>query len=203
MSEKVLLPDGVKPQQRRILLPNEVDDVRKKILAPDSKIYLSPMARAEAERRKAADSGELTIGRRFNHAERRWHIRFAERMRRRQVRASYRRQRRLDLATFAVATQHYDAATKQTVRLTSDGKPLKVVERPPSLDVRIPTGFMARIEFKDGGYHSPGEPLRKSKAQVEMEVNERLGVFPQAEIAKVKRQKGSFQWPKPKVKVEA
>jgi hypothetical protein len=204
-SPLVVSPDA---RKGRILLPGEVDDIRKKITLPgDSKILLSPMARREAEQRKQredAESGDIGYAVKFNHQQRRWHLRYAAKMRRRQARHADRKQRRLEEQIHLYATQQYDASLRRTVRSNSRGETLKVVQRPATRQFQIEGGYLNEIEFRDGRLIAPGEPLRKSKEQVELETNVRLGVYPKAKISKLSRNYiGSLRARKPRTAKEA
>lgn len=190
-------------RKSKILLPGEVDDIRKKIALPgDSKILLSPIARKEAEARRQRAEAEqgFEYATKFNHQQRRWHLRYAAKMRRRATRAGERKQRRLEEQIHLYATQQYDASLRRTVRSNSRGETLKVIQRPAIRQIRIEGGYLNSIEFRDGKLVANGAPLRKSKVQLELEANVRLGVYPQATITKTHRLKGSWAPPKPKKK---
>jgi hypothetical protein len=211
-SEHLPSPLIVGPDARKgkILLPGEVEDIRKKITLPgDSKILLSPMARREAEQRKQREDAEqhgddLQYAVKFNHAQRRWHLRYAAKMRRRQARAEARKQRRLEQTIFSFATQHYDASLRRTVRFNSLGEPIKVIQRPADRQIRIEGGYLNEIEYRDGKLVALGEPLRKSKAQMELEANVKLGIYPKVKISKLSRSYiGSLRTRKPRTAKEA
>lgn len=134
-------------------------EIAKGIIAPVKRL-LTRQGQPEPE------EGELQYAVRFNHARRRWNIRFAARMRRRQVRAEIRKQVRLDRAMHNYATQRYDPAIKKIVRLNSKGEPIAVVSRPPLVKMRSRIGYLQE--------NGPAQ-LHKTPEQVEFEVKAENG----------------------------
>lgn len=104
---------------------------------------------------------ELAIAKPFNHAQRRWHMRFATKIQKRNARAAARRARRLDEAAFAVTSQRYDLEARKTVRFDSRGRALVIIQRPAILKIRPRTGYLQA--------HGPSQ-LRKSERQIKFEI---------------------------------
>ena len=116
---------------------------------------------------------ELQYAVRFNHQQRRFHTRYAIRLRRRNERAAARQQRRLDEATFFYSSQHYDRATNKIVRFNAKGEAIPVIKRPAILNIKPRIGYLET--------NGP-ERLRKSPEQIEFELRAHSGDHVRAKL---------------------
>lgn len=157
----IFVPGDQRPAEKR----STIDKI-KSIITPVKRL-LTPGGKPEAE------EDPLVIAKPFNHHQRRWHMRYATRLQRRNIRGAARKERRLAEQMHRYATQHFDVKSGKIVRANSRGESLVPVTRPITVKIRPRVGYLQ--------VNGPAR-LGKSETQIKFEIASEAGNHVKAKL---------------------